>query len=72
MRRPKKNLGVMYHHGQGVKQDHVQAYKWYSLAAAQGHETAAFNLGLLAGAMTPTQIEEAERLAREWLAAHPR
>jgi TPR repeat protein len=29
------------------------------------------NRGMVAAAMTPSQIEEAERLASEWLTAHP-
>jgi hypothetical protein len=29
------------------------------------------NRDIVAGMMTPSQIEEAQRLAREWLAAHP-
>jgi hypothetical protein len=42
-----------------------------SLAAAQGNELACENRDIVAGMMTITKIEEAQRLAREWLAAHP-
>ena len=31
------NLGVTYENGQGVKQDTIEAAKWYQLAAEQGH-----------------------------------
>ncbi|HHF6559516.1 TPA: tetratricopeptide repeat protein, partial [Haemophilus influenzae] len=31
------NLGVMYAEGQGVKQDDVEAVKWFRKAAEQGH-----------------------------------
>jgi hypothetical protein len=41
------------------------------LAAAQGNENAIKNRDIITGMMTPSQIEEAQRLAREWLAAHP-
>ena len=67
------NLGVMYVNGQGVPQDYVQAHKWFNLAAARfpGSETkrresAVENRDRIAAKMTPTQIAEAQRLAREW------
>ena len=41
------NLGVMYYTGQGVPQDHVQAVKWFRLAADQGLASAQFFLGLM-------------------------
>ena len=61
----------MYHRGDGVPQDYVQAHMWWNLAAAQGDEDAIGNRDIIAGQMMPSQIEEAQRLAREWLAAHP-
>ena len=60
------NLGLIYHDGYGVPQDHVQAHMWLSLAAASGNETAAGNRDKVADKMTPAQIEQAQRLAREW------
>ena len=39
------SLGVMYNNGQGVKQDDVEAVKWYRKAAKQGDASAQFNLG---------------------------
>jgi TPR repeat protein len=65
------SLGFMYRRGDGVPQDYVQAHMWYNLAAAQGLEVACENRDIVAFMMTPSQIEEAQRLAREWLAAHP-
>ena len=41
------NLGVMYHQGQGVKQDYAQAFKWCRKAAEQGDASAQFNLGFM-------------------------
>ena len=61
----------MYHRGDGVPQDYVQAHMWWNLAAAQGNEYGIEHRDLVAGHLTPSQIEEAQRLAREWLAAHP-
>ena len=65
------NLGFMYANGHGVPQDYVMAHMWSNLAAAQGNENGRKNRDLSAGRMTPSQIEEAQRLAREWLKAHP-
>ena len=41
------NLGVMYAKGRGVKQDDVEAVKWYRQAEEQGYVKAQFNLGLM-------------------------
>ena len=41
------NLGLMYAHGIGVKQDDAQAVYWYRKAAEQGHARSQFNLGLM-------------------------
>lgn len=60
------NLGVMYWKGMGVKQEYVQACMWLSLAAAQGNKGASDALESLSSTMTPSQIAEAKRLAREW------
>ncbi len=49
-----------------MPQDHVQAHMWYNLAGAQGLEQAAKNRDIVAKRMTPTQIAEAQKLAREW------
>jgi TPR repeat protein len=59
-------LGIMYEDGHGVLQDRVQAHKWFSLAAAQGSELAGAFLSELTKEMTPAQIAEADRLARDW------
>jgi TPR repeat protein len=59
------NLGFMYAKGQGVPQDYVQAHLWLNLAAAQGDQDAQERRDILARLMTPTQIAEAQRLARE-------
>ena len=60
------NLGVMYAIGQGMPQDPVQAHMWFNLAASQGDEDAVKGRELIAETMTPAQITEAQRLAREW------
>ena len=40
-------LGAMFSMGEGVKQDDVQAVKWFRLAADQGDADAQFALGLM-------------------------
>ena len=60
------NLGVLYDNGLGVPQDKVRAYMWFTLSAAQGRDGAAAFRDLIARRMTPAQIEEAQKLAREW------
>ncbi len=62
------NLGIMYDKGQGVPQDYIQAYMWASLAAAPGDENAVEGLERLEKKMSPDQIAQAQRLAREWKA----
>ena len=64
------NLGGMYSNGDGVTKDYVHAYKWYSIAAANGYDDAATNRDNLAREMTPDQMAEGQRLAREWQATH--
>jgi TPR repeat protein len=64
-------LGLMYGNGKGVVQDYVLGHMWLNLAAAQGHFFAVENRDITAKNMTPAQIAEAQKLAREWVAAHP-
>ena len=59
-------LGWMSAQGRGVLQDFIQAHKWYNLAAANGHKKAAEFRDALAKQMTPAQIADAQKLAREW------
>ena len=70
------NLGVKYATGQGVPQDYVLAHMWLNLAASRAtlevSENAARHRNKISELMTPTQIGEAQRLAREWITAHPR
>ena len=65
------NLGGMYERGRGVPQDYVQAHMWFNLAASrfppgEDHDQAVENRDIIAKMMTPAQISEALKLAREW------
>lgn len=63
-------LGVMYFNGNGVPRDNVKAHMWYDLAAAQDVKFAVTSRDQVAAKMSPDQITEARRLAREWREAH--
>jgi TPR repeat protein len=63
----------MYSSGQGVPQDDVLAHMWFHLATSRlpaseqvTREKATGNRDLVASRMTPAQVAEAERLAKEW------
>ena len=56
----------MYASGHGVPKDCVTAHFWFSLSAAQGDEDAEKNRYVIAEQMTPAQIGEAQKLARDW------
>jgi len=64
------NLGHQYQVGQGVPKNYIQALMWYKLAVELGQKDAEIERDLLARLMTPEQIAEAQRLAREWMAQH--
>ena len=60
------NLGVFYATGDGgVEADSVRAHLWFSLAAKED-ASAASRRDRMAARMTPQQIADAEKLAREW------
>jgi uncharacterized protein len=59
-------LGYMYEHGVGVPVDLVKASLWYDLAAAQGGKNDAEKRDQIARKLTPDEIAEARKLAREW------
>ena len=58
-------LGLMYFEGRGVPRDYVTGHMWLSLAAARGIEDAAKYRDALTAKMTPAQVAEAQRLARD-------
>jgi hypothetical protein len=60
-----ENLGAMYAFGRGVPKDYMKAYKWGELAAAKGYGRAARLRDMVAAMMTPSQVEAAQKLARE-------
>ena len=59
------NLGVMYINGHGVIQDYVRAHMWFNLAAVKGETDALKKRAIIAKLLTPQQISEAQKMARE-------
>lgn len=58
-------LGLTYYTGQGVPQDYVQAHKWFNLSEEK-ISWAVRMRDQVESMMTPAQIAEAQKLAREW------
>lgn len=63
-------LGISYSTGKGVPFDLVAAHKWFNVAAVKGQREALGWRAELAQEMTPDQIAEAQRQAREYLLSH--
>lgn len=69
------SLGVMHANGEGVQHDYVLAYMWFEIALDNVPHTDAHWRSRLAqfkaesaAHLTPAQITEAQRLARDWKA----
>ena len=71
------SLGFAYQSGQGIEQDSVQADTWYIIAAsfekspAETIDLAIRHRDYIEPNMTPQQIAEARRRAREWKPTGP-
>ena len=69
------NLGSMYmlliKNGHGVIQDKVLAHMWFNIANLEGTNNAREKMDRIAKEMSPSQIEKAQDMAREWVAKHP-
>ena len=64
-------LGAMYASGEGVPQNRMLAHKWFDLAASRlspgnKREIARKTQNIVEKKMTPTQIAESKKQAREW------
>jgi TPR repeat protein len=63
-------LGMMYSTGRTVEPNFVTAHKWFNIAAAKGHPGAARYRQEIAAELSPAEVAEAQRAAREWLNLH--
>ena len=67
------DLGMIFAGGSdGVAPDLIEAHKWFNLAAAAGHEEAAWCRADVSDEMTAREIAEAQRRARQWLTEEER
>ncbi len=67
------DLGVAFSTGShGVGCDLIEAHKWFNLAAVNGHAEASMCRADISEEMTAREIAEAQRRAREWIAASAR
>lgn len=67
------DLGVAYSTGShGVDCDLIEAHKWFNLAAVGGHAEAQMCRADISDEMTAREVAEAQRRAREWIAASHR
>ena len=65
------DLGVAFSTGShGVDCDLIEAHQWFNLAAAQGHQEAAWCRTDISDEMTAREIAEAQRRARQWMIEH--
>ena len=65
-------LGFMYKKGWKVPQDYVMACKWYNIGAALGDGRSKHERDAIAKMMTPSQLADAQKLAREWMESRRR
>jgi uncharacterized protein len=67
------DLGVAFSTGShGVDCELIEAHKWFNLAAVGGHAEAQMCRADISDEMTAREIAEAQRRAREWIAATSR
>jgi len=59
-------IGRLYHTAHGVPHDLVRAHMWYNLATANGYDEGKKWRDRIADDMSPTQVAEAQKMAREW------
>ncbi len=60
------NLGKMYAEGTGVQQDYALAHMWWNISGSNGHKSAVKNRYIVEKRMSPSQIEKAQDMARNW------
>ena len=56
----------MYAKGEGVLQDYALAHMWWNISGSIGDKNAVKNRDIVEKEMTPSEIEEAQKMARNW------
>ena len=64
------SVGQMYALGEGVTQNLVEAYAWYSVAATGGYKSGVQNRDTVASKLTPEQLLEGQKRATELFEKH--
>jgi TPR repeat protein len=62
-------LGLKYCLGREVPRDLIAAHQWFNLAAMSGNDAARQYRLEVAREMSPADVAEAQRRARDWLRA---
>jgi len=63
-------MGIQYASGRGGLVNLIEAHKWFNIAALRGNREAVRMRGEIAAEMSSTEIAEAQRAARAFLALH--
>lgn len=63
-------IGMKYCTGRDVSQNLVSAHKWFNLAAMKGSECAKQYRCEISREMSPHDVADAQRQARDWLTLH--
>ena len=63
-------IGMNYCTGRDVSQNLVSAHKWFNLAAMKGSECAKQYRCEISREMSPSDVADAQRQARDWLTLH--
>ncbi|GEM_PF-434805 len=61
-------LGVVMFNGRmGAPQNTAEAYRWFTLAGAGGHQSAAANAVLIQELLPPAEVERVQREVQQWI-----
>ena len=60
------NLGLMYYEGKGVIQDYALAHMWWNICGSTRSKKCLNNRNIVEEKMTPSQIEKAQEMTRNW------
>ena len=64
-------LGLIYENGLGFERNLMSSHFFYSLANTAGHKSALAAMLRVGAKLSPSEINEAQRLAKEWKPGTP-
>jgi len=65
-----RDMGEMYWKGLGVSQNNILAYMWWKLGVLHGDKESERLLDIVAAKMKSSHVDEAQKLAQEWMQKH--